>query len=92
MELCEDLESVPLVAMPEGGCIDCLAIGGRWVHLRYCVTCDTTRCCDSSPHQHARKHFDESGHPVIRSKEPGENWAWCYRHEVGLMFDLPVAP
>jgi hypothetical protein len=23
-------------------------------------------------------HFHESGHPVMRSIEPGENWRWCY--------------
>jgi hypothetical protein len=20
----------------------------------------------------------ETGHPIIRSKEPGETWGWCY--------------
>jgi hypothetical protein len=83
MDECEDLANVPLAAMPEGGCIDCLAIGGSWVHLRFCVACETTRCCDDSPNRHARAHYGETGHPVIRSKEPGEHWAWCYRHEVG---------
>ncbi|HSJ28939.1 MAG TPA: UBP-type zinc finger domain-containing protein [Acidimicrobiia bacterium] len=81
-EICEHLEDVPIVEMPEGGCIDCLAIGGRWVSLRFCVTCETTRCCDSSPNRHARAHWNETGHPVVRSKEPGDSWAWCYDHEI----------
>ena len=38
-------------------------------------------CCDSSPHRHARMHFHESGHPIIQSFEPGEDWRWCYVHE-----------
>jgi hypothetical protein len=23
-------------------------------------------------------HFQQSGHPVISSAEPGEQWLWCY--------------
>ncbi len=81
---CEHLESIPLVEMPPGGCADCLEIGGTWVHLRYCVSCGRTSCCDDSPNKHARKHAAAHGHPVIRSKEPGEHWVWCYEHEVGM--------
>ena len=83
MELCEELRNVPLDAMPPGGCEPCIEMGDRWVHLRYCVTCGATRCCDDSKNQHARAHFRSDGHPVIRSKEPGEAWAWCYEHEAG---------
>ena len=78
---CEDLEGVPAVPMPEGGCVECLKIGSRWVHLRFCVECGRTHCCDSSPNRHARAHWEQTGHSVVRSKEPGETWAWCYRHE-----------
>lgn len=73
-----------LEEMPPGGCTDCLAIGGTWVHLRYCVTCKETRCCDDSPNRHASKHAAAEGHPVMRSKEPGENWAWCFTHRMGV--------
>lgn len=38
----------------------------------------TIGCCDSSPERHARAHFVATGHPVIRSIEPGESWSWCY--------------
>jgi hypothetical protein len=27
-----------------------------------------------------------SAHPLVRSLEPGEDWAWCYVDEVGLEF------
>ncbi len=84
MAMCEDLVDLPLEPMPDGGCIDCLAIGAQWVHLRYCVTCKRIRCCDDSPNRHSRKHFETDGHGVIRSKEPGEFWAWCYAHETGI--------
>lgn len=84
---CRELRSVPTDAMPEGGCVDCLASGDTWVHLRFCVTCGETRCCDDSANQHARRHARSSGHQVIRSKEPGENWAWCYSHQMGRTFE-----
>lgn len=87
MPLCPELENIEPVDMPEGGCVECLAIGDTWVHLRFCVTCGLTRCCDDSNNQHSRKHFRGSGHPVIRSKEPGEHWAWCYQHEAGRRTD-----
>ena len=63
------------------GCEDCLAAGGRWVHLRLCLTCGKVGCCDSSPAKHASKHAGEEGHPVIRSFEPGESWRWCFVDE-----------
>ncbi|MGA2758565.1 MAG: UBP-type zinc finger domain-containing protein [Solirubrobacteraceae bacterium] len=73
----------------EIGCSDCLAIGGQWVHLRECMICGHVACCDSSPNQHASKHFDASGHPVMRSLEPGESWWWCYVDEVAFSFGEP---
>jgi uncharacterized UBP type Zn finger protein len=60
------------------GCEDCLKIGGRWVHLRLCLSCGHVGCCDSSPNKHARAHFDTVQHPIIQSFEPGEDWRWCY--------------
>ena len=32
-------------------------MGGRWVHLRLCMTCGHVGCCDSSPNKHATAHF-----------------------------------
>ena len=72
------------VARPAEGCQDCLASGGRWVHLRVCLTCGEVRCCDSSPGRHATKHFHASGHPIVTSAEPGETWVWCYAHEEAI--------
>jgi uncharacterized UBP type Zn finger protein len=65
------------------GCEDCLAIGSTWVHLRRCLECGHVGCCDSSPHRHATAHHRSSGHPVIQSFEPGEEWLWCYEHDLG---------
>ncbi|MGN9777363.1 UBP-type zinc finger domain-containing protein [Micromonospora sp. H33] len=63
-------------------CPDCLAIGNDdWVHLRSCLSCGHVGCCDSSPQRHASKHFEGTGHPVMRSVEPGESWRWCFVDE-----------
>ncbi|HSS61411.1 MAG TPA: UBP-type zinc finger domain-containing protein [Candidatus Limnocylindrales bacterium] len=64
------------------GCEECLATGGRWVHLRLCLECGHVGCCDSSPNRHASKHFQKTKHPVVASYEPGEAWVWCYADEV----------
>jgi uncharacterized UBP type Zn finger protein len=39
-------------------------------------------CCDDSPNRHATHHFEETGHPLIQSFEPGEEWIWCYIDQV----------
>jgi hypothetical protein len=41
-------------------------------------------CCDSSKNKHATKHFHSSHHPIIRSIEPGDSWAWCFVDEIVL--------
>ena len=72
------------------GCEECLAAGGSWVHLRLCLECGHVGCCDQSPGKHATKHFHQTGHPNIRSFEPGENWGWCYVDEE--MFEPAPTP
>jgi Zn-finger in ubiquitin-hydrolases and other protein len=59
-------------------CEECVKIGAKWLHLRTCQSCGGTRCCDSSPNQHASHHAKSAGHPVICSAEPGENWVYCF--------------
>ncbi len=86
MASCAHLDVSPLTPTPtafERACSDCVAVGGRWVHLRRCLTCDQVSCCDSSPAKHATSHAKATGHPVITSAEPGESWRWCYIDEVG---------
>ena len=62
----------------------------RWVHLRMCQTCGHVGCCDSSPRRHATAHVHDTGHPLVRSFEPDEEWFWCYVDEV--VFERPEAP
>jgi uncharacterized UBP type Zn finger protein len=69
----------PTVPPSGTGCAECDPVGGWWVHLRRCAQCGHVGCCDSSPAQHATAHFRATGHPVIQSFEPGEDWFWDYR-------------
>ena len=75
------------VSANTAGCEDCLRAGTSWVHLRVCLTCGHVGCCDSSQGMHATKHFKATGHPIIESFEPDEDWGWCYEH--GSFVDLP---
>jgi Zn-finger in ubiquitin-hydrolases and other protein len=69
----------PAVPPSGPGCAECNQNDGWWFHLRRCATCGHVGCCDSSPSQHATRHFRESGHEVIQSFEPGEDWFWSFR-------------
>jgi len=64
------------------GCEECLAMGDSWVHLRLCMACGHVGCCDDSKNRHGTKHFEGTGHPIIRSLEPGETWGWCFVDKV----------
>ena len=66
------------------GCEDCLATGGRWLHLRICLECGHVGCCDDSPEPARDGPRRGSGHPIIRSLEPGEDWSWCFEDEVAM--------
>jgi uncharacterized UBP type Zn finger protein len=86
-EECTHLSNIVPGVSPSGdGCEDCLAMGGTWVHLRRCLGCGHIGCCDSSPNRHATAHFRATGHPLIQSFEPGEDWIWCFVD--GFAFEL----
>jgi len=78
MAACIHLAQIREVAPSANVCEDCLKIGDEWVHLRLCKSCGHVGCCDSSKNKHATKHFHLSGHPIIKSFEPGEEWGYCY--------------
>lgn len=86
---CTHTDQIRVVELPEtiAGCEDCLASGGRWVHLRMCMTCGKIGCCDSSPNHHATTHARADGHPILRSAEPGEDWSWCVIDEIAFIVD-----
>jgi hypothetical protein len=81
----------PTVKPSGTGCVECLASGGWWLHLRRCTACGHIGCCDSSPSRHARKHVHDSGHPIIASFEPGEDWFYDFRSNQ-MLAAQPLAP
>lgn len=81
--VCGHLESAPDPEVPQDPyCAGCVLEGTTPVHLRMCLACGNVGCCDSSPGNHASKHFGTTAHPVMRSIEPGEHWRWCYEDDL----------
>lgn len=81
---CTHLDQIGEVTPRSSGCEECLESGGRWVHLRLCLSCGHVGCCDSSPGRHATKHHHATTHPLIQSFEPGEDWIYCYLDDVSM--------
>lgn len=81
---CSHLGMARAVMPSARGCEECLLMGDTWVHLRICMTCGHVGCCDSSKNRHASQHYPATEHPIVKSLERGENWAWCYADETYL--------
>jgi hypothetical protein len=77
-----DIAGIDTAVPPSGtGCEECEAAGGWWFHLRRCAQCGHIGCCDTSPSQHGTAHAKSSGHPIIASFEPGEDWFYDYDND-----------
>ena len=89
----KDRRGINPASKPSGdGCVECLASPrGWWFHLRRCAECGHIGCCDSSPGQHASKHAAETGHPIITSFEPGEDWFYDYEKQ-GMIKGVELLP
>lgn len=87
---CTHLEQVrDVTPLSPDGCAECLEKGEReWFHLRLCMTCGHVGCCDSSRGKHALAHYEATGHPIVRSFQPGESWGWCFADEELLISEL----
>ena len=85
--LCEHLSRIGTLKLARRTeCEDCGRPGATWVSLRTCQSCGGTRCCDSSPNQHATRHWKSSSHPVVSSAEPEERWLYCYPDETTVEY------
>lgn len=78
MPPCQHFEPQIRVGPPLTVCSSCVEMGSTWHHLRQCLACGRTSCCDLSPNRHATAHYHETGHPMVRSAQPDEHWQWCY--------------
>jgi uncharacterized UBP type Zn finger protein len=87
MAHCSHRAHIRILELPRrvDGCEECLATWQAWLHLRICLECGHVGCCDDSPHRHATAHANATGHPIIRSLEPGEAWAWCYIDRIAML-------
>jgi hypothetical protein len=85
-------QGIDVSVPPSGaGCVDCETNGGWWLHLRRCAQRGHIGCCDNSPSRHASAHARSTGHPVIRTFEPDEDW--FYDYPSSTFFDGPdLAP
>ena len=81
---CKHVHLAKEVSYANQVCPECVKLNDTWVHLRICMLCGHVGCCDSSKNKHATAHFKASGHPIIKSIEPGDGWAWCYVDETYL--------
>ena len=87
MAECAHLDQVKVTELPGSveGCEDCLKEGTEWFHLRICLGCGHVGCCDDSPETHATRHNAATGHAIIRSIQPGEEWSWCFVDEIAML-------
>ncbi len=82
---CEHFEPEMRIEHPLDVCAACVTVGGAWVNLRQCLTCGQTSCCNDSPDRHAAAHHQETGHPMMRTAESGQDWLWCYVDELSYV-------
>jgi hypothetical protein len=74
---CVHLADVKLTRTTSDTCDDCEP-GEIWPTVRMCLTCGHMGCCDTSTNKHAKAHWEQMGHPLIRSTRMDEGWLWCY--------------
>jgi len=80
-----DQDDIAVDVPPSGtGCVECEQADGWWIHLRRCARCGHVGCCDDSLGRHATAHFTATGHSIMQSFEPGEDWFWDFANEDGF--------
>ncbi len=77
-QACSHLNLIQAVSPTTDVCQDCLVLGDTWPALRMCMICGYIGCCDDAKNQHARKHYEETGHPIIQALGRFQDWQWCY--------------
>jgi len=75
---CLHADAIADVSPPLDVCETCIEIGSTWVHLRQCLSCGRTLCCNDSPNRHMTGHWGETGHPLMRGAGPDDDWIWCF--------------
>lgn len=77
---CTHLSMAQQVVPSSNGCYECEQQGTKWSSLRICLSCGHVGCSDDSLEQHALKHYQQTGHPLIYEygNPNGNTIGWCY--------------
>ncbi len=75
---CPHLADIVVTEPTVDVCAQCVESGDVWPALRMCLVCGNVGCCDTSKNRHAQAHYEETGHPLMRSIRMDEGWMWCY--------------
>jgi predicted ester cyclase len=78
---CSHLDQIEVTSPTTSVCEQCEATGDVWPALRMCLICGFVGCCDTAKNRHMAAHYQETGHPIIRSINRGERWVWCYEDD-----------
>ena len=81
---CSHVALIGALPAPRDVCETCVTIGSSWKHLRQCLICGRTLCCDSSPNRHMAGHYREVGHPLMRPADEPDDWIWCFADELTM--------
>jgi len=82
---CSHLDLISDVEPSSDVCDQCVELGETWPALRMCLICGQVGCCEDAKYQHALRHFEETGHQLIRPhNELGMDWIWCYEDKALL--------
>ena len=82
---CSHLGLIEAVQPEADVCKQCVEIGDTWPALRMCLICGRVGCCEKAKNQHAYKHYEHTGHPLIKPHlERGMHWTWCYADQALL--------
>ena len=85
---CAHLDQIQVIEPTTRACAKCVAVGDYWPALRMCLVCGHVGCCDTSKNKHAIQHYQETGHPVMRSIRMDEAWVWCYEDNAFFEGDI----
>jgi predicted ester cyclase len=85
---CGHLDQIRVTEPGTRVCAPCYAGGVNWPALRMCLTCGAVGCCDTSKNKHAMKHYEDTGHPMMRSIRLDESWVWCYEDNAFFEGDI----
>ena len=82
---CGHLELINDVEPSSNVCDQCVELGETWPALRMCLICGHVGCCQDAKYQHALRHYEETGHPLIKPYLEGSmDWIWCFEDEALL--------